>query len=336
MDGPSPKARLLNLVRAHRLTDMVVVAARLGIPDLLARGATDVAAIAAETSTHAPTLYRLLRTLAAAGVFHEDEQGRFSLTPAGEYLATDHPESLGSWVALIDSPAQRESWANLEVSVRTGASAFQALHGEDIWTWRGHEPDEAAMFNRAMAALSAGAGTAVADVFEFEDRSVVADIAGGTGSLLAAILGRHPHLRGILFDQPAVAANPEELERAGVLDRCRVVGGSFFEGVPGGADVYMLKAILHDWEDAECVAILRSIRTQIPDTGALLVIDRVIGPPNEDLEGKLSDMHMLVVPGGRERTEPEWKTLLEAGGFRLDDIRSLPVAWKLLVALPAR
>jgi len=334
MDGPSAKAQVLALLRGYRLSDMITTAVRLGIPDLLARGAADSASLAATTATHAPTLYRLLRGLAAAGVLHEDDARRFTLTSAGSYLAADHPESVRSTVEVMGGAPVRSAWANLEHSVRTGENAFKALNGEDIWERRRRLPEEGAAFDRAMAAMSAGVGDAVAKAFDFSGRMVVADIAGGTGSLLGAILRSQPHLRGILFDQPAVVADPVELQRAGVLDRCDVIGGSFFEAVPDGADIYVMKAILHDWEDPECVAILRQIRRQIPDDGVLLVVERVIGPPNEDLEGKVSDLHMLVMPGGRERTASEWEALLGAGGFQLEEIRSMPVAWQLLVARP--
>jgi hypothetical protein len=314
---------------------MVTLLARLEIPDILARdGAADAGSLAGATGTHGPTLYRLLRSLAAAGVLHEDDSARFTLSASGAYLATGHPESLAAWVGLIDRVSMREAWANLEHSVRTGENSFKALHGEDVWEWRRHEPDESALFNRAMAAMSYGVGAAVAATYDFADRSVVADIGGGSGSLLAAILGANPHLRGVLFDQPAVVARPDELERAGLLDRCEIVGGSFFDGVPGGADTYLMKAILHDWEDAECTTILRAIRREIPDDGVLLVVERVVGPPNGDLEGKLSDLHMLVMPGGRERTADEWRRLFEAGGFELEEIRAMPVAWQLLVGRP--
>jgi hypothetical protein len=304
---------------------MVTVAVRLGIPDILAGGPADASAVAAATGTHAPTLYRLLRSLAASGVFHEDEAGRFSLTSVGSYLPTASRESLHAWVTLIDRREMRDAWANLEHSIRTGENSFKALHGEDVWEWRNHEPEESAIFNRAMAAMSTGVGAAVANAYDFGSRSVVADIGGGSGA----------KLRGILFDQPAVVATPEELELAGVLDRCEVVGGSFFETIPAGADTYLMKAILHDWEDAEAIAIMRNIRAQIPEDGVLLVVERVVGPPNEDLEGKLSDLHMLVMPGGRERTAAEWRSLFSAGGFKLDEIRALPVAWQLLIGSPA-
>ncbi len=323
------------MIRGHRLTDSIMAAARLGIPDLLAAGPADAATLATATDSHAPTLYRLLRALAAAGILHEAADRRFSLSEAGSYLSSGTPGSVSSWVKLIDSPTMREAWANIEHSIRTGENSFEALHGESVWEWRGHEPGEVMAFNRAMADLSAGIGKAVAGAFDFADASVVADIGGGSGSLLAAILGSHPHLSGILFDQPAVVAHPEELERAGVLDRCDIIGGSFFDGVPAGADIYVMKAILHDWEDAESTAILRAISAVIPADGALLVVERVIGPPNEDLEGKLSDLHMLVMPGGRERTEAEWRALHDAGGFALDAIRPIPGTWQVIVSRPS-
>jgi O-methyltransferase domain/IclR helix-turn-helix domain len=334
MHDRNPRADLLAMIRGHRLTDSITTVARLGVPDLLAAGPADATTLAVATGTHAPTLYRLLRTLAAAGVLHEDADGRFSLTATGSYLASTTEGSVSSWVELIASPTMREAWANLDRSIRTGENTFTALHGESVWEWRGHEPGQEVVFNRAMAALTAGIGDAVAGAFDFGGASVVADIGGGSGLLLASILVRNPNLRGILFDQPAVVAAPEELERAGVVDRCEVVGGSFFDGVPAGADVYLMKAILHDWEDPESIAILRSIRREIPDDGTLLVVERVIGPPNEDLEGKLSDLHMLVMPGGRERTAPEWTELLAKGGFALTEIRPIAAAWQVIVARP--
>lgn len=335
MNDRASKAQLFALVRGHRITDMIVAAAELGIPDVLGDEPVAIAAVAAATGADAPTLYRLLRALAAAGLLHESDGRRFSLTQVGAYLRTDHPESAGPAVEHIARSYMREGWANLAKSVRTGENAFTALHGEDVWSWRQHEPTEARIFDRAMAAQSAGIGAVVANAFDLSGRAVVADIGGGSGALLAGILVAQPHLRGILFDQPAVVANPEELARAGVGDRCVVVGGSFFESVPAGADVYVVKAILHDWEDPECVAILAAIRRVIPENGVLLVVERVIGPPNTDLEGKLSDLHMLLMPGGRERTRGEWTTVLRDGRFALSEILEIPGAWQVIVANPA-
>jgi hypothetical protein len=335
MQDQPPKAQLLALVRGHRLTDMVVVVVRLGIPDLLTKGAADASTIAAATGTHAPTLYRLLRALAAAGVFHEDEQGRFSLTANGAYLAADHPESLRAWVSVVDSAPMRQAWANLEHSIRTGENSFKALHGEDVWAWRRHEPEEAATFNRAMAAMSAGVGTAVAKAFDFGGRSLVADIGGGSGSLLAAILVEHPHLRGILFDQPAVVAEPVELERAGVGGRCEIVGGSFFDRVPGGGDAYILKSVVHDWDDEQSVRILEACRSAMDGDAVLLLMERLIAPPNLGADDKLSDLNMLVGPGGMERTIEEFDDLLGRGGFRLSQVIATGSAMRVIEAVPA-
>lgn len=334
MDDPFAAAELMNLVRAHRLTDMVTTAVRLGIPDAIASGSHDVESIAVATDTHAPTLYRLLRALAAAGVLHERDDQTFELSPAGARLQSDAPGSVRAWVELVDRPYFRDAWRHLEHSVRTGENAFTALHGEDIWSWRNSRPDEEETFNRAMTAQSRGVGEAVADAFDFAGSRLVADIGGGAGSLLAAILRRHDHLRGILFDQPGVATEATVLREPDLAGRSSAVGGSFFEAVPSGADVYVMKAILHDWDDAQSTAILRNIRLAVPPEGSLLVIERVVGPPNEDLEAKLSDLHMLLVPGGRERTRDEWAELFLAGGFLLADVRPLLRTWQLLVGKP--
>ena len=335
MRDPAATRALLDLVRGYRVSEVVATAARLGIPDAIAAGATTVAALAAATHTHAPTLARLLRTLAAAGVLHEAQDGTFELTAVGQAMRTDVPDSLAPAVAMLDRDYAHEAWRHLEDTVRTGRNAFSTLHGEDVWTWRGARPDEAKIFDRAMTAQSAGVGAAVAAAFDFGSRAVVADIAGGEGSLVAAVLRTHPHLRGILFDQPSVVGRAVAVRAPDLVGRCDVVGGSFFESVPSGADVYIMKAILHDWEDAECLSILGNIRAVIPDTGALLLVERVLGPPNQDLEGRLSDLHMLLIPGGRERTRREWTALLEAGGFRLDDVRPARGPWQLVVATPA-
>jgi hypothetical protein len=333
---PAGVRALFELIRGYRLSEIVGTAARLGIPDAIAGGTTDVDGLARVTHSHAPTLRRLLRALAAAGVLHEAQDGTFSLTTVGQAMRTDLQGSVAPSVALLDRDYLHAAWRHLEHSVRTGENAFTALHGEDVWSWRGARPDEAALFDRAMTSQSDGVGQAVARAFDFGSARVVADIAGGAGSLLAGVLRAHPHLRGILFDQPSVVERDVEVRAPDLGDRCEVVGGSFFEAVPAGADVYVMKAILHDWEDPECIAILRNIRAVIPPDGSLLLVERVVGPPNEDLEGRLSDLHMLVMPGGRERTRDEWSELLVAGGFQLEDVRAAKPPWQLVVASPSK
>jgi hypothetical protein len=334
VQDPSAVRALLGLVRGHRLTAIVATAARLGIPDAIAAGTSDVDGLASATHTHAPTLGRLLRTLAAAGILSQRADGTFELTPLGEAMRTDVPGSVAPWIALLDRDYVEEAWRHLEHTVRTGENAFTALHGEDIWSWRGSRPAEETIFNRAMTALSEGVGAAVAGSFDFGSARVVADIAGGAGSMLAQILRAHPHLHGILFDQPSVVDRDVEVRAPDLEGRCVVIGGSFFEAVPAGADTYVMKAILHDWEDSEALSILRNIRAVIAENGTLLVVERVIGPRNEDLDGRLSDLHMLLLPGGLERTRDEWSELLAGGGFRLDDVRTLRGPWQLIVATP--
>ncbi|HUQ44011.1 MAG TPA: methyltransferase [Candidatus Limnocylindria bacterium] len=333
-DRPTATRELLALLRGHRLTDIVTTAVRLGIPDAIATGSTDSESIAAVTGTHPPTLYRLLRALASAGVLREEPFGRFGLTALGQLLRSGTPGSVVPWAELIGRPYMRAAWGDLEHSVRTGENAFAAHFGEDIWTWRGARPEESATFDRAMTSQSFGVGEGVAAAFDFGKANIVADIGGGSGALLASILRAHPHLRGVLFDQAAVVERATELVAAGVMDRCEVVAGSFFDAVPAGADVYVMKAILHDWEDAESIAILRKVASVIPPTGSLLLVERVVGPPNEDLEGKLSDLHMLVMPGGRERTREEWADLLRQGGFELRDVRPARGPWQVVLSTP--
>lgn len=336
MDEPgTPAERLYALIGAYRLSEAISVAAALGIADALADGDRTIDALAARTQTDAGALYRLLRALAAAGVLSETPDRSFALTGAGTFLRSDVPGTLRDWAIFVGRPQVREGWGNLEHTIRTGENAFTALHGESVWDWRKHEPAEDALFNRAMVSNSATVATALADAYDFRAARTVADIGGGSGTLLAAILGRHPGLRGVLFDQPHVVSSPATtalLERAGVLDRSELAGGSFFEAVPAGIDVYVLKAVLHDWDDDDAIRILRTVRAAASPESVLLVIEAVIGPPNTDLRGKLSDLHMAVMPGGRERTEGEWRALLLAGGFALSEIRPLVMGWRLLIA----
>ena len=327
--------RLRQLLTGLRLSQSISVAASLGVADELTEGARSSDDLAASLGCDPTALYRLLRTLAAAEVLRETNDRRFSLTELGEPLRSDVAGSIREQAILMGRPNALSAWGNLEHSIRTGENAFAALHGEDVWTWRRRDPAESSQFNRAMASMSAPVGPALAAAFDFGSATTVADLGGGSGTLIAAVLARHPHLRGIVFDQPAVVveAGPV-LEQAGVRDRADLVGGSFFEDVPP-ADVYLIKSILHDWTDADCLRILRTVRHAATSDSRLLVIELVLGEPNEDLQGKLMDLHMLVMPGGRERTADEWRDLLAAGGFALSSIRPLTGAFHLLEALPA-
>ena len=332
--SPEAATEVRRILTGVRLSQSVSVAASLGIPDALADGPRSADDIAAAVGGDRTTTYRLLRTLAAGGILLESEEQTFSLTDLGIALRSDVAGSVRDQAIIFGKPYMLAAWGNLEHSIRTGENAFTALRGEDIWTYRARDPAEESDFNRAMAAATAPVGPALAAAYDFGAIGTLADIGGGSGTLLAAVLGAHGALRGILFDQPTVVAEAASiLERAGVADRTKVVGGDFFAAVPT-ADAYVMKAILHDWSDADSIRILRTIRSAAAPTARLLIVERVLGGPNDDLEGKLMDLHMLVMPGGLERTLDEWRDLFAAGGWTLAGTRPIVGAWQLIQGMP--
>jgi hypothetical protein len=325
-----PTATLRRLVNGYQVTQAIHVAATLGIADLLRESPRTSTELADQTETHAPSLHRVLRALAAVGVLHEDDDGRFALTEVGECLRSDAAEPVGGWAAYVGLPSHFAAWSNLLHAVRTGENAFRSAHGSTVWEYRERHPDEGAVFDWAMTDITQRANRHLLEAYDFGHFGAVVDVGGGHGALLAALLGVHPQMRGVVFDQPHVVAGaPEVLEAAGVADRCEIVGGSFFDAVPPGGDAYLLKAILHDWEDDDAVRILRSCRGAIADGGAVLVVERELGEPNADPDAKFSDLNMMVGPGGRERSRDEFATLLSAGGFALE--RVVPTAIGLSV-----
>jgi len=320
-DGPAQAQRmaLRRLINSFQLSQAIHVAATLGIADLLANEARTSGELARETSSDPDALYRLLRALAAAGILSEEEGRRFTLTELGDGLRSDAPGSLTAWAEYIVGPPSWQAWGALQYSVRTGENAFRHVHGTDAWTWREERQDESVLFDRAMMATTRAMNRAIVENYDFGRFGTVVDVGGGNGTLLAALLAANPALQGVLFDLPHVVSGADEvLPRAGVADRCRVVAGSFFDGtVPEDGDAYVLKMIIHDWEEQESLAILRACRAAMRDGATLLLIERVLGPPNEDLVTKLIDVNMLVHPGGRERTLEEYGSLFEAAGFGL-------------------
>ncbi len=317
--------QLFSITRAYQRSRALTVAADLGIADLLAEKPMTAGDLAARTGTHAPTLYRLLRALSSIGVFLEGNDRTFSLTPMAEYLRVDHPMSLAPAARMFGGDYEWRAWGDLAHSVRTGENAARHALGMDVWTHRQQHPEDGEIFDAAMRTLSRSTASLEIAAYDFGRHRVVADIAGGTGAMLAAVLAEHPGLTGILFDQPQVVAGaPPVLDTSGVADRVDIQSGSFFDRVPQGADAYILRRILHDWPDEDCVRILHRCHEAMDADARLLVIDAVIGPPNEDALAKFLDLMMLVSAGGRERTEQEWIALLTAGRFRLE--RAIPAS----------
>ncbi len=294
-----PSIALRRLVDGYQVTQALHVAAKLGLADLLAAGPRTSDDLAAAAGVDLGVLYRLLRALAGVGVFRGVDGRRFAPTPLGDCLRSDAPEPVGDWAAFVGDPYHWQAWGALEHSVRTGENAFRHVHGTDPWTLRARHPERSAAFDRAMTDVSLQVAASVLAAFDFGRFATVADVGRGNGAFLAAILAAHPAARGVLFDQPHVVAGAGPvLAAAGVAERCEVVGGSFFETVPVGADAYVLKAILHDWEDGDCLRVLRACREAAAHGAALLVVEQELGPPNEAPTPKFSDLNMLVAPGG--------------------------------------
>ena len=328
-ENVDPFASVLRLANGYQVSQALHVAAALGIADLLAAGPQASGDLAQATATHPEALYRVLRALASVGVFHEDTRRRFSLTAMGECLRSDAANPVGQWAAFIGRPYIWQAWSHLMHSVRTGETAFPSVHGCGVWEYRAAHPEEGAIFDAAMTALSQGVVAGVVAAYDFAPFSRVVDVGGGQGALLGGILAANPALRGVVFDQPHVVARARpELERLGVADRCEIVGGSFFEAVPQG-DLLLLKAILHDWDDASARAILESCRRAVAPAGRVLAIERVLAGPNEGIEAKFADLNMLVGAGGRERTEQEFAALFASAGLRLT--RVLPTGTRLSI-----
>jgi hypothetical protein len=320
MMQPTPQDQLAEMITGYWVSQMVHVAAKLGLADLLAGGPKTADELATATGTHARSLYRLLRALASVGVFSEGDDRRFSQTPLSECLRRDVPGS--QWaMAVMMGDEHYHAWGDLLESVRTGQTAFDRLYGQPIFEYLGEHPEQAKVFDAAMTSIHGRETQAMLDAYDLSGVNVLADVGGGNGSNLIGILGRYPEIRGVLFDLPHVVERAvANLERAGLSGRCEVVGGDFFGAIPVKADAYFLRHILHDWDDERAGLILRNIRTSIPQGARLLVVEHVLPPGDEPSFGKLLDLNMLLLPGGVERTEDEFCRLYEAAGFRLTRI----------------
>jgi hypothetical protein len=317
--GPQDFGEIFKLIGGYRISRAICVLVELGIPDLLTTGPTQCDELARATRTHAPALYRLLRFLAGAGLLDEVGPRTFALTRLGSTLRTDVPGSAATAVRLWLSEFHWTPWAHLIHSMRTGEPAFDHAHGMGVFEYLRNHAEASAIFNAAMTNNSARSGTAVVERYDFSGVRKLVDVGGGQGLLLATILKSNPTMQGVLYDLPDVVAGAGEvLGNAGVADRCEVVGGSFFDSVPAGGDAYVLRQIVHDWDDERASAILQNCRAAMARSGKLLVIEREIAPTHRDAMRVLHiDMEMLVNVAGMERTNAEYRSLLERAGFEL-------------------
>lgn len=326
---------LFELAQGAWLTQALYVATKLGIADALRDGPRSAEDVASQVGADPGATYRVMRALASNGVF-KLRGGRFRLTRVGQALRSDYHGSIAPMLAMVGSPEHWEHWSSLVHSVQTGGTAVERLRGAPIFTYLETNPGYAAIFNDAMTGVSAMAIEMAVPRYDFTDRKLIVDVGGGHGALLAAVLARAPQARGVLFDLPSVLDGAgARFEDAGVAQRCTLQGGSFFEAVPDGADLYLMKTVIHDWDDDKSLTILRNVRTAIAADGKLLLMELVLPEGAPPHPGMLLDLEMLVHAGGLERTANEYRSLLSRAGFRLTRVIRSAGPMSIVEALPA-
>ena len=316
-----PPAAMMGLITGYWISQAVGVVAQLGVADLLSDGPRSNDEIAQAVRAEPQPMFRVLRLLTSLGVFEEVAPRTFGLTPLGDTLRSDAPDSVRNFAITETLPGHWLPWGRLLDSVRTGRPMTYETLGMSLFDWYAQNPDEANYFNAAMGNLSALAAAELVRVFDFSTVRTVADIGGAHGVLLAAILAANPTARGILFDLPHVVATARDaIDAQGLSERCELVSGDFFDTVPGGADLHLLKQIIHDWDDDQATQLLRNCHHALNTNGKILLVEMVIPPNNLPSPAQAMDLNMLVVAGGRERTEDEYRQLFQAAGFRLERI----------------
>jgi hypothetical protein len=322
MDNVQPLRQVLSQIFGGSwITQGIYVAAELGIADHLAEGPRSAEELAERTNTHRRALYRLLRALAGVGIFAQDSHRRFSLTPLAELLRSDVVDSQRS-LAIMMGAEFYETWGMLLHSVRTGEQGFYKRFGMPFFQYMTEHPERHSIYDAAMTGVHGPETEPMLDAYDFSKFRSVVDVGGGESLVLAAILNRYPAIQGILFDLPAVAERARAiLKTSGLSGRYQIVGGDFFSSVPVGADAYLMRHIIHDWEDEEAIAILRNCREAMNPESKVLVVETVIPPGNEPCFGKWLDLMMLLV-GGCERTEREYSRLFSEAGLKLNRIVS--------------
>lgn len=327
----TPSLQLLTMVNGYQVSQAISTAAELRLADALAEGPRSAVDVAAVVGAHPDALHRLLRALASAGLFRESEDGLFELTALGQPLRSDVPGSVRGWAEFVGRPYHRAAWAALPHSIRTSEIAFDHIYGSSVWAYRQKLPEESAIFDAAMQSLTGMMLPALLDSYDFGRFRRLADLGGGNGTLLAAILARYHSPRGVLFDLAHVVADSGRVfEAAGVADRYEAVAGSLFESVPPGCDGYMLKSVILDCTDEQSIEIFERCRAAMAPDATVLVIARSVPGPNEGAAIKFSDLNMMVNNGGRERTRQEYAMLFAASGLGMTGVVEVPGGWAVI------
>ena len=335
-DALPPHAQLIHTVAAFWQSKIMVVAAQLDLAGRLAEGARSATELAEELGLHPPSLYRFLRTLASMGILTEVKNGTFALTPLGEALKADAPGSARATILTLAGRLVSGAWDELLYCLETGKTGIERVFGMPIFDYLAAHPDEASLFSETMVGIHGSEPPAVAAAYDFDAFHSIVDVGGATGNMLVHILQRHERPRGVLFDMAHVVSDaPRFIARHGLTDRIAIESGSFFDAVPSGHDAYILSHIIHDWDQDQCQTILQNCRRAIDPEGRLLIVEMVLPEGDTPHFGKLTDIMMLVGPGGQERTAAEYAPLLSRADFRLTRVVPTASNVSIVEAIPA-
>ena len=335
MDVPIPLPfQLSRMATSYWVPQAIHAAAELGVADALAGGAKTSAELARAIEADPPSLHRLLRALVTLELCTIDERDRFALTPLGECLRADVPNSIRAWVLVVGGPRCWPAWGRLGECVRTGRSVA-ALDGRNPWDHAGEETDESAVFNQSMVQLTRHLAGAIAVAYDFSELRTIVDVGGGYGALLPPILKANPELRGAVFDLPRCRDGFRAIaEKTRLADRYEFVPGDFFADPLPAADAYLIKSVIHDWDDERSVAILRAIGAAMRPHSRLLVVEPILSerPGTSPFDAMMAhtDLNMLVVVGGRERTEADFRSLVERAGLVVSRVLPTPAAFSII------
>jgi hypothetical protein len=332
---PPAHVGMLQLLNGAHVAGAVFCLAQLGIPDLVEAGPRSAEELAGQTGTNPQALYRLMRATACVGVLAEEPDGTFSETPMSAVLRSNANPSLRALAIMGGREWHARGWSHLEHCVRTGEQALDKIYGEPIFEYLTQHPEEGRIFHDTMTGLSMIDSPAVAAAYSFDGIHSVVDVGGGHGLLLATILARNPHVRGTLYEVEHVVQGARNGPLTPVMERCILTSGDMFSSVPAGADAYIMKHIIHDWPDDVCISILTACRKGVNPGGKLLVVDNVIHPGSDFSPGKFLDLQMLIFPGGRERTEKQFRRLFTAAGWELSRIIPTAAADSIVEGVPA-
>lgn len=334
LESLPPPVKMLEMISGFWVSRTIFIAAKLALPDHVKDGPRSAEELASATGTNPTALYRVLRGLASVGIFVEGEDSRFGPTPLSETLRSDIPGSLRAFAMAELGQEHFVAWGNLLHSVKTGEIAFDDHFKQNVWEYYAQNPEDAQTFNQAMRGMTQAANQMILDAYDFSEVGSIVDIGGGTGSLLGAVLGAYPSMRGVLFDLPHVIAEAKPLlAQTEVSDRAELQSGDFFKSVPS-ADAYLLKFIIHDWDDERSILILKNCRQAVNPNGRLLLLETIVPPRNEPSFSKFIDLNMLVMTGGSERTEKEFAALFEKAGWRLEKVINTGSLFYVIEARP--